>query len=366
MIDAVVIDPELHSSAARLLVFLIRKAGLKGEMWWKQETISAELGLSVDQIQRYLKLFHDTGRLQRIRIGLRKANHYLFPWCPLFSDGAGQPLRPSCGPQEKQPAPPEEKEPLTTVESAASVRLPETAPARLPIKRKEQGEKEEERAIRDEIGIVAALQQSPARNFRHRHPPEAIQCSPEEFEVLRGFMYQFATTDRNWRPSHTPGTFHTLPDEAITARVAAVGEWDVAAIIKHFRALKEAGKRPDSSYGWFKYMAEATYRPQREESPRPLLRDTEEAKGIEQDRHLDADSMNEWVSATQLFPEDSSTLECAGGGPARNCGTSAVLGRTAWRNLWQFARSAANERVPAPRGRLASPMEILRSIGAWD
>jgi hypothetical protein len=135
------------------------------------------------------------------------------------------------------------------------VPLPETASVRLPCNRKVNREEEQERALPKATGTVTHSQQAPARNCRRRQTTPAIQCSPEEFNDLRKFLHQFAATDRNWRPlTRTLEFFRNPPDDAITASIAAVGNWNIREIIRHFRVLKESGKRPDLCYGWFDYM----------------------------------------------------------------------------------------------------------------
>jgi hypothetical protein len=314
MIDAVITDPDLNSTAVRVLVFIIRKAGPKGEMWWRQTRIASALSLSVDQLQRYLKLFDATGRLQNVRIGLGRSNRYRLPWYPAFAGGKEIPLRPSCAPAAEPLLPLPEKEQLSSSESAESARFPETASVRLPIKRKEKGKKEQKRALTGATGIVAPSPQTPARNFRHRQTPPPIQCSPEEFERLRNFVHEFARTDRNWNRLPTPGgPFLNPPDDAITARIAEPGGWNIPEIIRHFRAQKEAGKKPEISYGWFEYMIKATWNGITEAPPHPLRAEPQACNGMRLERQPKGASGIEWVPAVLLYPTDGEGTESPAG-----------------------------------------------------
>src|SRR5262249_49313601 len=118
---------------------------------------------------------------------------------------------------------------------------------------------------------------TPARKCRPHQAAPSIACSTDDFELLRNFLHQAASTDRNWRP--LPGAlFSRPPDSAITARIAARGSWNIRAIIKHFRMVKETGKKPDHSYGWFEHMITATwpvaakgYPPSEPRTARPVI-----------------------------------------------------------------------------------------------
>jgi hypothetical protein len=247
MVDSVTEDHQLNPSAARLLIFLIRK----GEVWWRQERISESINLSVDQIQRYLKLFDETGRLQKIRVGLRRANRYRFPWHPAFAHGQEQPLRTSCGNVGNRTAPLAEESTVTRPPSMTSLRFPETASARLPINRKENEEKEQERALPEATTFAAPSKPSLVRNFRHRQICQTeIHCAPEEFDCLKQWLWKFITTDRNGIAIPPPEWAEGPPDDEITARIAAAGGWNLPEIIEGLRRLKNAGKEPEISYGF--------------------------------------------------------------------------------------------------------------------
>lgn len=87
-----------------------------------------------------------------------------------------------------------------------------------------------------------------AGTLRSGQLPE-IKCSSYELERLRALLHEFVTTDRDWRPLPSPPDWvEGPPDQIITARIAASGNWQMAEITSHIRQLKQAGKKPAYSY----------------------------------------------------------------------------------------------------------------------
>jgi biotin operon repressor len=115
------------------------------------------------------------------------------------------------------------------------------------------------RALSKTRGIVAtAPRWSPACHGELSQAPVLqLECSDEEFEDLRQVLFRFVTTDWNWSPTPTPEWVEGPPDDMITWKIAAAGGGNIPFVISCLRSLKDKGKTPNKSYGFFVRLVEA-------------------------------------------------------------------------------------------------------------
>jgi hypothetical protein len=148
-----------------------------------------------------------------------------------------------------------------------------------------------------------------------------------------------------------------------------MGRWNIPEIIKQFRRLKEAGKKPEISYGWFEHMIRVTCM-NRAHTPHCHSSKCEVAKATRPEHAPESLSDTKWVPAALLYPVNGECPELLASGDGQNSlvGDAQVLAQ----GFPHSEEDSGSKRLPAQQsgrsrhisGGLRSSGEILTTMNS--